>query len=226
MTAYDKGDFKGAAAFYKSKLDSARPSPAILYNLGNCLYQAGELPRALLCYERALRLAPRDSDILENLNLVRRKLDLPELYRLESPLDLWPYLRDSLRPDEWLLLASFGLALAMLSFGVRTLRRVSFFWVWQLCAGVLLLVFALVCFSSQSFGSYSEDQAIILIRNAQARKLPSATAETSDLRLRPGEQVSVLERRGDWLLVRNADGEGWLERKDASALWRSNPAQE
>lgn len=59
--------------------------------MGNCLYKLGDLPRALICYERASRLAPRDSDILENLNLVRRKLGLPEKYLIASPADIPPY---------------------------------------------------------------------------------------------------------------------------------------
>lgn len=224
MTAYDTGDFAGAAAFFKSKLDPACPSPAALYDLGNCLCQSGDLPKALLCYERALRLAPRDSDILENLNLVRRKLDLPELYRVESPADAIPCVRDFLRPDEWLCVLAAGLALVMLSIGLRKLRGDLRIWVWLLGAGLGLALLSGVCAVAQSFSSYSPDQAIALIRNASVRTLPSESSAVSDMNLRPGQDLRVLEKRGDWMRVRSGESEGWLKAGDAALLWRPDPA--
>ena len=70
-----------------------------------------------------MRLAPRDSDIPENLNLVLRKLALPEKYLITSPADVPPYLRDSLRPDEWMLLGAFGIALIFIGSGIWRLTE-------------------------------------------------------------------------------------------------------
>ncbi|MEM4248637.1 MAG: BatD family protein, partial [Candidatus Nanoarchaeia archaeon] len=106
LTAYYDANFAKAAEYYQNKLDIHRPDPVLLYNLADCLYQLNQLPQALLCLERASRLSPRDSDIFENLNHVRRKLLLPEKGRIEHPADIFVFLRDFLRPDEWLLLAS------------------------------------------------------------------------------------------------------------------------
>ena len=226
MTAYDSGDFAAAAVFFKSKLDPAKPSPAAFYDLGNCLYQTGDYPKALLCFERALRLSPRDSDILENLNLVRRKLDLPELYKLDSPSAALPCVRAFLRPDEWLCLGALGLALLMLSCGLRKLRKDSSLWLGLLASGLLLVLLSALCISAQQFSSYSKDHVLVLVRNASVKSLPSESSAPSELKLRPGEQLTVLERRGDWLLVRSNEGEGWLKLSDAAFVWHSDPASE
>lgn len=226
MTAYDTGDFAGAATFFKSKLDPARPSPSALYDLGNCLYQSGELPKALLCFERALRLSPRDSDILENLNLVRRKLDLPEVYRIESPAGALPCIRDFLRPDEWLCALALGLAAVMVSLGLRRMRPDSPLWLCLFSGGLGLALLSCVCMAAQRGSSYSPDQAVTLIRNANVRALPSESSAVSDMKLRPGQQLTVLERRGDWMRVRSGESEGWLKAGDAALLWRPSPASE
>ena len=95
---YNKGKFNQALEICKKQINLSTPNPDWIYNLGNCYYQKGNLAKAMVCYERALRLSPRDSDILENLNLVRRKLFLPEVYQTNTPLELVTFIRDYLRP--------------------------------------------------------------------------------------------------------------------------------
>ena len=41
--------------------------PSLFYNLGNTYFKAGELGRAILFYQKAKQLLPRDSDIKKNL---------------------------------------------------------------------------------------------------------------------------------------------------------------
>ena len=75
VSAYTKGDYKKAIEGFES-LAMEGISPALLYNLGNSYAQAGQIGRAILNYERALRLAPGDSDIRGNLELVRKEKGL------------------------------------------------------------------------------------------------------------------------------------------------------
>jgi hypothetical protein len=48
--------------------------PTIYYNLGNSYYRQADIGRAILNYERAARLAPRDADIRANLQIAREQL--------------------------------------------------------------------------------------------------------------------------------------------------------
>lgn len=216
---YDAGNFKKAEKFYLSELKKGRYSAAILYNLGNTLYRMGRYPEALLQYERALRLSPRDPDVLENLNLVRRKLSLGEKGKIDSPKDIFPVWRDDLRPDEWLLCfsISFFLLCAALSLRAFAGNRSLFFRTGGI-AGVLFMILSLVCFFTQMNSSYSGKYAIIMKEAPPVYSLPSAKSETLSMKFHAGEEVKIAERRTDFLRVRSGNMEGWIPVKYVEEL--------
>ena len=219
MTAYDSGKFEDAGKYYASQLVKSRPSARVLYNMGNCLYKLGDLPRALICYERASRLAPRDSDILENLNLVRRKLGLPEKYLIASPADIPPYLRDSLRPDEWLLLLSFGVALIFIGLGIRRLAEKRLPFRILLISGLVLIVISAAAVVSQKMTTYNERYAIVTVRNVPVYSLPSEKSGRIEMKLKAGEELMIGERRMNWVRIRSGNAEGWVPASDVTSLW-------
>jgi Flp pilus assembly protein TadD len=71
---YEKGDFAGAAKAYAALLDQGQHSSAVLFNLGNAHFKAGQLGAAIAAYRRAEALAPRDPDIRANLQFAREKV--------------------------------------------------------------------------------------------------------------------------------------------------------
>ncbi|MBO4649184.1 MAG: BatD family protein [Lentisphaeria bacterium] len=223
MTAYDAGKFAEAEKYYRKKLDPAEPSAEELYNIGNCLYQQGKLPRAMLCYERALRLSPRDSDILENLNLVRRKLMRPELGRVGSPGDILPYLRDSLRPDEWLFVLFGGVSLILIAAGTALLGYGRVFRI-LLIAGVLLILLPGAAYLSQRSTRYDPDFALVVTGGLPVYSLPSDQAGKVEMKLHAGEEVQIAERRMNWVRVRAGAAEGWVHAGDVVSLWNPDSA--
>lgn len=220
LSAYDDGDFQKAERLCESHVSDSNPDPHWIFNLGDCAYQKGDIVKALVCFERALRLSPRDSDILENLNYVRRKLLLPEVYKNKHPLDLLASMRDSLRPDEWLLLLGvFWLsawAAAAASRLARTQRKVL---IGFMAAGAAAAVLCAAAIVSQRATTYNPANAIILERNAPVHTLPSAKSPQTKLSLGVGEEVKVVERRNDWCRVRTGKAEGWIPSKAVALLW-------
>ena len=219
MTAYDEGNFAGAEQYYRTLKKASAPSSKLFYNIGNCLYQQGKYAQALASYESALRISPRDSDILENLNLTRRKLSLPEKNLLEAPSDVPPYLRDLLRPDEWLLVLSIGAALVFLSLGLR--RSMSRpVWCAVLASGGVVMAAAFAAVLAQSVSSYDDRAAIVVVRSAPVYALPSTQAlRLPDINLQPGEEVRIVETRLDWVRIRAGAAEGWVRKNDVQKLW-------
>jgi tetratricopeptide (TPR) repeat protein len=69
---FQAGDFAAAATTYQNLIDSSGPSAALLYNLANSQYRMGDYGPAILSYERAKLLAPRDPDLRVNLSLARK----------------------------------------------------------------------------------------------------------------------------------------------------------
>ncbi len=72
--AYEAGDYARAVDEYTAVVSAGVVAPDLYYNMGNAYYKQGDLGRAILWYERARRLAPRDADLLDNLDLTRSLL--------------------------------------------------------------------------------------------------------------------------------------------------------
>ena len=207
--AYASGKYKKAELLYRNMLKRKKTCPAILYNIGNCLYKEGDLPDALVYYERARRLNPADSDIFENLNVVRRKLMLPEVGKVKNPLDSLINIRDSFRPDEWLLFAAILWSLLWLALIVRNYLTNAQL-VTLLSIIVLSLALSLTAYIAQKNSTYSHKYALV-VKKAPVFSLPTGISEKSSFELTPGTSVQIEERRHDWKRIRNEESEGWVK---------------
>ena len=96
--AYAKGQVTEAAKAYERLLAQGYQSAELYYNLGNCYARAKQDGKAVLAYERALRLTPGDEAAAGNLEIVRNRLEdqiegfaeYPLLKRIRNPQHLWP----------------------------------------------------------------------------------------------------------------------------------------
>ena len=217
-SAYDHKDPKTAEAIYKSQLNPNAPDPAWLYNIGNCKVQEGDLPEALLYYERARRLSPDDSDILENLNFVRRKLLLPEVGKSNTPLDSLENFRDNFRPDTWMLIIAITWSICWLSLAMRRLvsRRK---WISSLVISFILLICSILAYISQQNSTYNSNYAIVVRRAVPVYVLPSAESGDAGFKLRAGEEVKIEEERHNWLRIRQEHSEGWVHSDTVKRVW-------
>jgi tetratricopeptide (TPR) repeat protein len=219
LKAYDMGDFAKSADYYRQHLNMSSPDPAILYNLANCLYQQGEPAKALVLYERALLLSPRDSDIRENLNLVCRKLMLPETGRIDTPKDLLVNARDMLRPDEWMLIGSMLWVCAWIVLAFRRKFTSPANLAAILSVIGLLFVLTAVASISEFNSAYSSKTAFVIMKNTQVYLLPSENSKQTDFRISCGGKVRIEETREGWLRVRTENGsEGWIKSDAAEKL--------
>ncbi len=99
---FQSGDFSAAANSYQKIIAAEGPSVAALYNLGNSHYRLGQHGPAILAYERAKLLAPRDPDLQANLNLARKAAAVFDKSALDPRLEaVFGYL--SLNEWSWLV---------------------------------------------------------------------------------------------------------------------------
>src|SRR5207253_6786447 len=68
---YGEERWAEAAAEYERVLAAGWESGSLYFNLGNAWFRAGDIGRAVLDYERARRLLPRDPDLHANLSYAR-----------------------------------------------------------------------------------------------------------------------------------------------------------
>ncbi len=209
---YDAGKFSDAVAAY----EKIEPKTAALYfNLGNACFRAGEIGKAIVNYERARRLSPRDPDILANLRFAQQKLGVDEV---NAPPKAWQRMMrsmiDSHTPGEWSAFELVGIWLATLAAGLALwLRRVRTALLVASAAAFIWLVVAGSALSYQKFNEWTTPLAVVVTRQAEARFAPLPDS-TVHVRLLEGTEISVLEDRGQWLLVERADGQqGWVTRE-------------
>lgn len=217
---YNRGNFKQAEEICHANLNSETPSPDWLYNLGNTCVQEGKLADALVYYKRALLLDPRDQDILQNLNYVRRLLYLPELYQTKTPLELLTYLRDMLRPDEWLLMASIMFFALFIVIAFR--RKISYYSF--ISASLILLSLIIIGIGvsiNQTSALYSSKNAIITIRNPIIHSLPTDDSAEVKMLLSIGDEVKVQDKMDGWSLISSKNNKtiGWVTNNTAAQIW-------
>jgi hypothetical protein len=72
--AYEAGDYHAAIDRYMEVANAGIVHRDLYYNLGNAFFKSGDMGHAVLWYERALALDPRNDDIRANLAVVRAQL--------------------------------------------------------------------------------------------------------------------------------------------------------
>ena len=71
--AYSNGDYVQAISIYETMTQEGE-SDELYYNLGNAYYKNNQIGKAILNYERALRLNPSYDDAAFNLQLANEKI--------------------------------------------------------------------------------------------------------------------------------------------------------
>jgi len=116
--AYAKGDYATAVEQWSEEARTVGATPGLLSALGNAEWRLGRKGRAMVCWERALLLDPRDPVALAGL---RHALAAGGV---ERPAPTWSENYASvLTADAWLLLATAAFWTTLLCVLVPRLRR-------------------------------------------------------------------------------------------------------
>ena len=100
--AYEKEAYEEAVNLYMSINDAGLSSPENNYNLGNCFFKLGEIPKAILYYEKALKQRPDDTDILYNLEIANSMItDKVEPIPTFFLSKIWKSILNTFHMDVW-----------------------------------------------------------------------------------------------------------------------------
>ena len=220
---YLDGEYELAARAYQSIVDSGYTSAELYYNLGNSYYKSNNITMALVNYERAHILDPRDPEILNNLEVARefvvdRIEVLPEFFLTRA----WKGFVKIFDADIWAILsiASFLVSLLLFLgyFFTRRpqLRRVSF---WTASVILFISISTLVFAAQQDKYINRHREAIIRTPSVTIKSSPDEDSGTDLFLLHEGTKVRVEDELGDWREVVLSDGNrGWLKEADLIRL--------
>ena len=223
VQAYTDGKFADASTAWTSIEESGQKSAKLYYNLGNVWFKQGNYPKAILNYERALRLDPSYSDARYNLeftgNFVQDKIEPVPEFILKSVARKVCYVMSS---NVWaviflvLLAAALMMGLLFLLGSSVGKRRAGFY-----CGIVLLLLSAgALSFSAwQKSDSMKTDTAIVMSPVSSVKSSPSSGSSKDLFVIHEGTKVTILDEVGSWKNISLADGrQGWLPAADLEVI--------
>jgi tetratricopeptide (TPR) repeat protein len=215
---YREKQYARAAEGYRQLIQKGEKHSAVYYNLGNSYYRMAEYPKAVLYFEKALKLDPGNDRIEHNLKMAYNK----SLSKIESKNEFFviKYISQFVR-----------------EFGARTWSIVFLLFLWMSVAaslagfrkppgagtmykslGVLCGLVAVLMFfvAKQRFTEQTTyRQAIVLQSGAELKAEPVAASKSKAV-IEAGNKVELLDRDANWYKVELPTGkQGWV---DSNAL--------
>ena len=207
---YQEGQYQQAAETYE-QIASSIQNGAVYYNLGNAYFRLGNRGKAILNYERAKRLMPRDKDI--NFNLTVAKARNVDSFDLVKPLSGFSLLYGALHPNEivWVGLVPYWIAaislIAIPFIQNRHFQRGLRYIV--LIGGIAWLLS--VTLLGLKIREMDLSYAIVVADEAMVRSEPDLGAKTIALPLHEGTKIQLQEERNAWVKIYLPDeNSGWL----------------
>lgn len=223
-----KEDYLEAIRLYSAAIEKDGSSAAIYYNLGNAYYRADSLAKAIICYERALRLDPTDKDIRANLDFVNSKIiDAQSSNGITNVL-----VEKSMQmfsPNGWAIISIIiFVGVLLLAAGYIFSRNIRLRKVYFFAALVLLIINAVSVIITINASSVvtGGNEAIVIAKSTQLSTSPSSPLDESQkaMLLHEGSKVKVIRelstpndpRVKKWVEVDAAgDNRAWI---DAEAI--------
>lgn len=222
-TAYVEGRWSDAVAGYEHISGMGLESASLYCNTGDAYFKDGNIPMAILYYERALKLDPSYSDARFNLDLlgqmIQDRIDpVPEFILKKWTRDIC-YIMDS---DSWAIcfLVFLAVTMAMLLLFILAPsvggRRTGFF------TGLVTLFLAIASLSFslwQKRDYMSADDAIVMRPVTSVKSSPSSESSMDLFILHEGTKVRILDSVGNWNNIELADGrQGWIPSSDIEII--------
>ncbi len=214
--AFAAGHYADSVRGYQAVLKHDGYSPAVLFNLGNAELRADRSGDAILDYERARWLAPRDPDIAANLRFARQRAGVAvadESWTTQTA--------GLLSADAWAWLGSA--ALVALCAGIVAAqfrgRRTGWWWMANTVSAVILLG----AVGAMNVRAGQLDRAILPAKNTPALISPFGGAKTA-FEFPAGETVRVEKTHADYSFVRDAAGHaGWVSDAQVGRIVPTSP---
>lgn len=223
-SAYIKKEYLNSIKLYEEVLAKEGISSDLLYNLGNAYYRAGKLGKAVLNYERALRLDAQNNEARENLKFVNAKLTdkIPDSRNFISRVADNIIMTFNANTWAWISIILFiALVISILCYMFLdnvTYRKLGFF------GGIILAFFEvlslIISFNSASSAN-NHNFAIITDESTMLSTTPRTPANHSEeaILLHEGSKVEIIDSVATpndstsrmWYNVKISNNNAWIK---------------
>ena len=212
---YEKQDYVKAIETYVKILDMGLESGNLYYNIGNGFIKLGKLGYAILCYEKAKRFIPQDSDLKSNLAYAR-SLVAASAFQIPSKNII---IRGIRKPFKDFNLNAIVIC-AMIFYIIVVLIAAALILNPLLVKRLMLIFLAFLVLFLLNVGAfairyYDEEilkHAIVVQKEVECKYEPIDNS-TTYYRLQEGDEVIVLKTRNDWRQIKRLDGKiTWIKK--------------
>lgn len=220
--AYQEKNYEKAIELYNDLLKEGQFAPELFFNLGNAYYKAGNIPRSILNYERALKMDSKDEEAQFNLKIASLKIidkvdPVPQIF-YKRWLDT---LTNLLSSNDWskLLIVFIWLSLItslMYLFGYSvSLRKTGFI---LSLAFLSLSLFSFLIASRSYSKTQLEQSAIVMSPSVYVKSSPDLKGNDLFI-IHEGIKVELLDELNDWKKIKLVNGNiGWLMTKEIEVI--------
>ncbi|MEO8086368.1 MAG: tetratricopeptide repeat protein [Bacteroidota bacterium] len=211
---YQKQNYDSAAQIYESLVAQEYKSAEVYFNLANCYYKSDHISKAVLNYERALKIQPDDEDITFNLKVAQLRV----VDKIETVPDIFyrrwiKSIATALTTDGW---SRFVIGCIWIMFLFATvyilspriaLRKTGFI----LSSFFLVISFCAWLLAQQSYVNHIlQKSAIVTSVSAYVKSSPGDN-NTDLFLLHEGTKMDILDEYENWVKIRIANGSiGWV----------------
>ncbi len=213
-SVYDQGLYDSAIVLYSSVLLANMESPKLYYNLGNAYFKNSNLPKAILYFEKARKLAPNDEDIEYNLNIANSMIvdkieRVPEMFYKHW----WKYFYNMFNADTWtfLSLLIWTIFIVVLGFFILSKNRRSKKLTFYLASLFLFASIASFGLASQKYYYTKENKEAIIFTPTITIKSSPTKGSVDLFVVHEGTKVKIVDKVDKWFKIKIQDGSvGWI----------------
>ena len=204
---FRKGNFSKTIEIYESLIQIEKiNNPYIYYNLSNAYYRNGNLGRAILNVEKALKFVPRDNEMKNNAQY------LHSIAGNNMQKKLADIVLRHFSLNEITIVFSVVLILFITSLSLFLIKKSLIFKKFT-ASSIVFLVVCILLFCLKWRDEFFVKEAILLSASSVRSGPGNNNLET--FRLPEGKVVSIIAKNGDWVNIKieseNEKFVGWVE---------------
>lgn len=219
---YKNGKYQQAINSWMKILDNGEQSASLYFNLGNAQYKLNHIGPSVYYYEKALMLAPNDSDIKNNLAFAQNaRIDAIEPLPKTVFSKWYKSIAGVFTFNGWAVFAVamsvlFVLLFLLYYFSYSERRKRLLF------ASSLIIALVLVGTLTMAFlryGDFKNDKPAIIFSNEVEIKTGPTMGSDIAFTLHEGTKVQITAQDGNWYRIALVDGkDGWIPATDLKQL--------
>ncbi len=205
VTFQESGEYEKALSTYKA-LDSLNiQSEELFYNIGSCYFNLEKWGYARAYYEKAIKLSPRDKEVVNNLNVTLKKIEKSNFIYFDptsNPVNYFTQIG-------WLNFVFLFIILLVVFYFLISFINNEFLKTGAFICSLVIVVSLI--FSFIGYISYfTEEKSVIIVNEAAGYKNPLITSKVLKT-FSEGQRVFFIEQLDDWFLVKEEGSAFWVK---------------